>query len=110
MTSTLEELRDRGVLSPLDDRFARSMTRLASDPRPEVLLAAALASRQVVRGDVCIDLPSLVETSDLADDGEAVVWPVLESWLEQLSTSPLVATRGEGSPVTPLVLDSSGRL
>ncbi len=90
MTSTLEELRGRGVFSPLDDRFARSMTRLACDERPEVALAAALASRQAVRGDVCVDLSSLVETSDLAEDGEVVVWPPLELWLERLATSPLV--------------------
>ena len=75
MISTLEELRGRGVLSPLDDRFARSMMRLASDECPEVLLAAALASRQVARGDVCVDLASLVEASDFAEDGEAVTWP-----------------------------------
>lgn len=110
MISTLEELRGRGVLSPLDDWFARSMTRLASDECPEVLLAAALASRQVARGDVCVDLASLVEASDLAEDGEAVTWPPLEPWLERLSTSPLVATGADGSPVTPLVLDRSGRL
>ena len=30
MISTLEELRGRGVFSPLDDRFARSMARLGS--------------------------------------------------------------------------------
>ena len=110
MIPTLEELRGRGVLSPLDDRFARSMARLASDECPEVLLAAALASRQVARGDVCVDLPSLVAASDLAEDGEAVAWPPLEPWLERLSTSPLVATGGNRSPVTPLVLDRSGRL
>ncbi|MEE2672306.1 MAG: exodeoxyribonuclease V subunit alpha [Myxococcota bacterium] len=110
MTATLEELRGRGVLSPLDDRFARSMTRLASDECPEVLLAAALASRQAARGDVCVDLPSLVEAADLAGDGEAVGWPPLAPWLERLSASPLVATGADSATTTPLVLDGSGRL
>jgi exodeoxyribonuclease V alpha subunit len=109
MIASLAELRGRGVFSPLDERFARSMTRLASDERPEVLLAAALACRQLARGDVCVDLSSLVETADLAEDGEAVVWPPLESWLARLASSPLVATSGKDAS-TPLVLDPAGRL
>lgn len=111
MTSTLEELRGRGVLSPLDDHFARSMMRLAAEAAPEVLLAVALASRQVVEGDVCVDLRSLVERRDLSEDGEPVAWPSLDAWLAQLSVSRLVAGGGgRSSETAPLVLDSAGRL
>ena len=110
MSASLQELRGQGVLSPLDVRFARAMARLGSEPRPDVLLAAALASRQVARGDVCVDLSSPVAAADLEPEGEAVAWPELDGWLEQLSTSPLVAGSGEDSGGTPLVLDPRGRL
>ncbi|MEE2663895.1 MAG: exodeoxyribonuclease V subunit alpha, partial [Myxococcota bacterium] len=99
-----------GVFSPLDVHFARSMARLASDSRPDVLLAAALTSRQVARGDACVDLSALAAAADLEVDGEAVAWPPLDDWLEQLSASPLIALGAEASDGAPLILDPSGRL
>ncbi len=100
MTVTLEELRAAGELGMLDLQFARAMGRLANDERPEVLLAAALASRHVSQGDVCLDLASL----DLEPSAR---WPELQGWLATLRASPMVSN---GSVATPLVLDDSNRL
>jgi exodeoxyribonuclease V alpha subunit len=111
MIPTLEVLREGKVLSALDEHFARSVSRVAGEDRPEVQLAAALVSRDVSNGHVCLDLARIGERSVLEDEDGAPVeglqWPDVESWLAMLRSSPLV---GDGEVVSPLVLDSTGRL
>jgi exodeoxyribonuclease V alpha subunit len=111
MTVAIDALRSAGVLSPLDEHFARAMARIGGDAREEVMLAAAMASRQVGNGHVCLDLPRLAEMEVLYNDaGEPVAthpWPPLDQWCEVLRSSPLV---GDGNAVTPFVLDDAGRL
>jgi exodeoxyribonuclease V alpha subunit len=111
MTVAIGALRSAGVLSPLDEHFARAMARIGDDPREEVMLAAAMASHQVGNGHVCLDLPRLAEVGVLYNDaGEPVSehpWPPLDQWREVLRSSPLV---GDGNAVTPFVLDDAGRL
>jgi len=108
---TIDTLRARGLLSPLDVHFARAMGRIGGEARQDVLLAAAMASQQVSTGHVCLDLARLAAAPALYDeDGELVAkdpWPALDGWLGALRSSPLV---GEGSADTPLVLDDAGRL
>jgi len=128
----LELLRARGVLSPLDEHFARTVVRLAGERDDRVLLAVALASRQVAAGHVCLDLPALAREALVDDAGEPVApaWPPLADWLAALRRSPCVAAdfgvRRE-APLSPdperrftphsrleaerpLVLDPAGRL
>ncbi len=111
MTPALRDLREAGALSPLDEHFGRAMARLAGDARPEIELAAALASRDVGNGHVCLDLRRLAEGPVLADEsGVPVVglsWPDAAAWLAALRESPLV---GGAGGVAPLVLDAAGRL
>ncbi len=106
----LDWLREAEVLAPLDVHFARTLARLAGDARPEVLLAAALASRAVQQGHVCLDLarwagrpvaggPDGLPVVDA--DGRArgdLAWPDLAAWRAALETSPLVglAAGGDG--------------
>lgn len=113
----LDALCARGEISALDLAFARGLARLSGESRPEVLLAAALASRQMARGDVCVDLPALARGASpeglrAADDRDeaATAWPALEGWLAALADSPLVAQPAGESADRPLVLDASGRL
>ncbi len=129
MTPSIDQLRSAGVLSPLDQYFARALGRLAAEDRPEVLLAAALASRRAADGHVCLDLPQLaasgatwwqhVVDAEAADDSrdrrgfEHVSWPALEGWLAALRESALVAASREDAAAdkaTPLVVDARGRL
>jgi exodeoxyribonuclease V alpha subunit len=111
VSATIENLRGLGALSPLDEHLGRSLSRLARENRPEVALAAALASRQVGEGHICLDLRRLVESPVVVDrEGDpiaGVVWPGLENWLEALRSSPLVS---DGGAHTPLVMDRQGRL
>jgi len=111
MTVTIDALRSAGVLSPLDEHFARAMARIGGDPREEVMLAAAMASHQVGNGHVCLDLARLAEMGALYNEaGEPVAehpWPPLDQWRDVLRSSPLV---GDGNAVTPFVLDDAGRL
>jgi len=111
LTTTLDALRAAEILSPLDEHFARSVGRIAGEARSEVLLAAALVSRHVGNGHVCLDLTRLVEGAALVDDTGARLslhaWPALDAWRAMLQSSPLIGGPGD---VTPLVLDDAGRL
>ena len=118
-TPRLDALRARGEISALDHAFARSLARLSGDARPDVLLAAALASRQMTRGDVCLDLPALARAQAPeaaagpdpgSDGGDAIPWPPLADWLAALAESPLVARDAAEADRRPLVLDANGRL
>jgi exodeoxyribonuclease V alpha subunit len=103
MTLRLDELRERGVLADLDLHLARTLTRLADERRPEVLLAVALASRAVGEGHVCLDLDRIAAPGGLVDDAGAAVdtgaWPAPAAWRAALAESPLIAAEA-----TPLVL------
>lgn len=104
----LARLRAAGFLSALDEHFARAMGQIGGEDRPEVLLAVALASRQVASGHVCLDLARLPEARD--DEGRPldVTWPGLLAWRAALESSPLVVR--PDLPDRPLVLDAAGRL
>ena len=112
MSRSLEWLRARGVLSDLDWHFARAVGRIGGDQRPAVLLAAALASRAVGRGHVCLDLPRLIDGAPLIDEAGDIVdcaWPPLDDWTAALRGSPLIRPGTVGMQ-TPLVLDQADRL
>ncbi|MEQ6888596.1 exodeoxyribonuclease V subunit alpha [Halomonas sp. CS7] len=112
----------RGWLRSLDRAFAAFLHREAktengvSEASPLLLLAAALASHQLGRGHVCLDLAQTLATPDLAlslpPEGDSLEDPPplpsrvmaaleLDAWRAALAQPELVAD-GPGS--TPLVL------
>ncbi len=99
-----EALAGAGVLSALDVHFARLLARLTGDRSAALALAAALASRAVRAGHVCLRLddPGAVVPDDVPFEA-----PEPGAWARALSGSPAVARPGE---LRPLVLDSRGRL
>lgn len=109
--TTLETLRSADYLSWLDTHFARTVARIGNESRPALSLAAALVSRAVREGHVCLDLRQLASVQELRNaEGDIVAeqpWPELSAWLEQLHDSRLV---GGAQGDTPLVLDARGRL
>jgi exodeoxyribonuclease V alpha subunit len=109
----LDDLRGAGVLSDLDVFFAESLGRLAGERRGEVLLAAALASRAVRQGHVCLDLARTVsEGPPCGEDGKPAAGapvPSLAPWAAALRDSPLVSSETDAAPA-PLVLDAAHRL
>ena len=107
-----------GWLRALDAAFAGLLRREVPDAAPALLLAAALASHQLGRGQVCLDLAATLADPDHAlslppDGSEAEAlhpdeWPQrvlqrldLASWRAALADARLVDA-GEGA--TPLVL------
>ncbi|APE30364.1 exodeoxyribonuclease V subunit alpha [Halomonas aestuarii] len=115
----------RGWLRSLDRAFAAFLHREAtaangvSEASPLLLLAAALASHQLGRGHVCLDLTQTLATPDLAlslpPEGDSLEDPPplpsrvmaaleLDAWRAALAQPELVA---EGPGSTPLVLAGS---
>ena len=109
MIPTLDELYNKGYLSRLDLHFARAMGRLANERSDAVLLAAALCSRFISRGHVCVDLNTLAGRPVVTHDGElsGARWPAGPDWRGSVQASPMT---GSGESAAPLVLDTKGRL
>ncbi|XKE46152.1 exodeoxyribonuclease V subunit alpha [Halomonas organivorans] len=114
--SLLDRWVARGWLRSLDRAFAAFLHREVSEASPRLLLAAALASHQLGRGHVCLDLAQTLSTPDLAlslpPEGDSLEDPPplpsrvmaaldLDDWRAALDQPELVAI-GPGS--TPLVL------
>jgi exodeoxyribonuclease V alpha subunit len=108
MIPTLDLLRRHGVLSPLDDHFARSLGRIAGESRPEVLLAAALAARRIREAHVCLDLAALGNTAPRVEDGGDALteyaFPDAGAWAAAVAASPLTSPR---AGVAPLVVEGT---
>ncbi len=113
-TATLEELREAGFFEDIDFHFARTLGELAKESEQDVLLAAALASRQTRAGHVCASLERLGGQIVSGDTGPLpCLWPEARGWQQKLERSLLV---GKGGPLgagverRPLVLGDGGRL
>jgi len=113
----VERLALAGVLSPLDRHLARAVHALAGCD-PLTALGAALASRAVQLGHVCLDLRRLSFAELGGEEALGEDWPAPEQLLEALLDSPLCTPIGSGvaavdevaAATTPLVLDRRGRL
>jgi exodeoxyribonuclease V alpha subunit len=108
MIPTLDLLRRYGVLSPLDDHFARALGRIAGESRPEVLLAAAFAARRIREAHVCLDLAALGSTAPRVEDsGDALTdyaFPDADAWAAAVAASPLTRP---ATGVAPLVVEGT---
>ena len=96
-----------GMLAGFDDLaryFAAFISRHAEKHRATAALTAALVSRELTLGHICINLEELAGTVPLDGDGEALVprLPELETWKKELRESG-AAGGAEGS--CPMVLD-----
>ena len=81
----LHDFNVAGVLSAADVHVARRVGALAGESDERVLLAAALATRAVRHGSVCVDLAAV------ADVAPELPWPSYDSWVPAVEASPLVA-------------------
>ncbi|MBB3231313.1 exodeoxyribonuclease V subunit alpha [Halomonas stenophila] len=119
LLALLERWVARGWLRALDRALAVFLHREVPDAPAPLLLAAALASHQLGRGHVCLDLAATLEAPDLAlslppegDDlsdppplpSEVLGGLTLDAWQEALTHPGLVADGAQGAPGhTPLV-------
>ncbi|APX95054.1 exodeoxyribonuclease V subunit alpha [Halomonas sp. 1513] len=117
MFALLDRWVERGWLRALDRALASFFQREISDASPLLLLAAALASHQLGRGHVCLDLAQTLAAPDLAlslpPEGDDLSDPPplpsdllagleLATWRDALHHPALVAD-GSGPGNTPLV-------
>ena len=106
-TPLLSLLEARGVLDPLDREFAEFLQGLAGET-PHLGLAAALASRVLGQGDVCLELPRFAGLPLLpGPEGADYRAPAVNVWREALRRAPVVGEPGE---FQPLILDGEDRL
>ena len=110
MFDDLKKAAGLGLLRNLDLYFARQMFRLDNSSNEQLMLPAALASRAIGDGDVCLDLVAVAATQlkDLKLSTE--YWldiPSLEELRETLRSSRVVGSPGE---MAPLILDAHDRL
>ncbi|ERS89215.1 exodeoxyribonuclease V subunit alpha [Halomonas sp. PBN3] len=109
----------RGWLRALDRAFSAFLAREVPDAPAPLLLAAALASHQLGRGHICLDLAQTLAEPDLAlslpPEGDSLEDPpprpsallgelALTDWQAALA-HPLIVGDGPGN--TPLVLDAT---
>jgi exodeoxyribonuclease V alpha subunit len=106
----LETLRERGAFSALDYHFARAMLGIAGETSADVAVCAALASRAVQQGHVCVDLLRLADSPPLDDNDEPMhdlAWPSPERLIAALQASRLADAE---DPLAPLWLEAGRRL
>jgi exodeoxyribonuclease V alpha subunit len=99
-----------GLLRNLDLYFAREIFRLDASSNEQLMLPAALASRAISDGDVCLDLAAVAATQlkDLKLSAEyRLDIPSLEELREILRDSGVVGSPGE---TAPLILDAQDHL
>ena len=100
-------LRD-GPLEDIDLHFGSLAAEIDGRGRPEIALAAALASHSSRSGHACLAVPEVAGRA--WPEAGAVPLPDPDPWLELLAASPVVARTDGGAPRRPLVLDGRGRL
>jgi exodeoxyribonuclease V alpha subunit len=111
MSALVSSLRAASVLSALDEQLARTLCAIGDERDERVLLAAALVSRHVAQGHVCLPMTELASGELSLGDELADVragWPASAAWLAALRASSLCGAHAGES--TPLVLDERGRL
>jgi exodeoxyribonuclease V alpha subunit len=121
ITNLLDAWGEQGWSTPLDRAFVRFLHEQQPDSPAHLLLAAALASYQLGRGHICLDLQAVLD-----DANRVLSWPPeeahqgavsrpapvlpaglsLKTWAASMEASPLVST---GAGRTPLVF-RNGRL
>ena len=90
-------------LAEIDRHFARFIARFGGGNA--VLRAAALLSRAVRKGHICLDLATVPDGETESDPQ----WPTLDEWRSELRLSRAVGAASDPTR-TPLVLDGAGRL
>ncbi len=123
----LTRMRAAGVLTALDEQFARRLTALysAEEEAEEeegagdegMRWAAAVVCHQQANGHVCADLRRLAVDGLVCEHGDEVrVESALQThadadaWIRSIAASPLVTREGEETEPRPFVLDAKGRL
>lgn len=106
MRGLLEKAVLQGELREIDLHAALFMEKLAGGNSPELLLAAALTSRAVGEGHICLPLDITAGRQVFSQDIPCLA-PDLNTWQNKLLASGVAGPDDKGFP---LVLDPAGRL
>lgn len=98
---------DTSGFSPIARHFAQFVCRLDQKESNELALAAALVSRQVSEGHICVNLEDFSGQSVNQENSESLSFPQLDTWRKKLTDAAVVGSPGD---FTPLVLDDQNRL
>jgi exodeoxyribonuclease V alpha subunit len=95
--------------SSIDMHFGNFIAESALENNDNLFLAAALASRSVRYGHICLDLNKLAGNmiSPIEEVEDVIACPELESWLKALQAASCV---GKPYEFKPLILDAKNRL
>lgn len=100
-SGTLLAFAEAGMLRLIDFHLARRLAQLTGEADPDVMLACALAVRELRLGSVCVDLATaatrLQPEADLDDgstepQGAGLQWPEADAWVRLVAASPTVGT------------------
>jgi exodeoxyribonuclease V alpha subunit len=105
--NTINALHQAGVLTDLDRHFAAFMMQLSGSNDPALALGAALASRWVSEGHICLDLNQVANRPLPLEESLDMPMPPLSDWLTRLHGSTVVSAPGGRAP---LILDNRARL
>ncbi len=102
----LAQLLAQGILRPIDVHVARFLERLSVADCPELLIAAAFASRATRQGHTCLPLSSLSACLEESTSAKSA-WEDVEKVRRRLLATPVVGRPGADRP---LILDKADRL
>lgn len=105
MQTILRKLREQEIISDLEVHFAELMATLSSCQEEGLLLGAALISRAVAQGHICVDLSKYADRPFpvmIEENKERPQCPPLETWLQVLTHCKVVGQPGD---YAPLILD-----
>ncbi|MCK9363774.1 MAG: exodeoxyribonuclease V subunit alpha [Syntrophales bacterium] len=97
--------KERGLSPAIDVSFGRFLEKIDGGDNPLLFAAAALVSRSVREGNVCLDLTAVSQSSLQQDLGALTI--SLQSWPDELRKCSVVGRPGE---VKPLIIDEAARL
>ena len=88
----LDELFRQSHIADIDRHFGALAAEIDGRARPEVAVAAALASHSARSGHACLSLSEVAGRAWPEPAGEPL--PAFEPWIEALAASPAVARAG----------------
>ncbi|MCG8636108.1 MAG: exodeoxyribonuclease V subunit alpha [Desulfobacterales bacterium] len=97
LRSDLDNLFDQGVISRLDYYFAKTMADIYEGSAPLILLSAALVSKALAEGHICLNLARAAGTVLIPErEGQGTLClPSLKHWLGELEQSGMVARESD---------------
>ena len=111
LSALLDHALEQQRLRPLDVAFARFLAERDARVAPALPWLAAVLSRQLADGHLCLDLellPALAEEQDWPADWRRLADTLRDGDALRLPASPLLAASHDGEPGdAPLVLDGS---